>query len=79
MEEQKVDNSEDSALGAYNAGSSGNSGYKGIFINTESKLSVADTAKSLSKGRGVVEFKKNSLFKVAKKHQNRRTTSAEDD
>ena len=79
MEEQKVDNSEDSALGAYNAGSSGNSGYKGIFINTESKLSVADTAKSLSKGRGVVEFKKKSLFKVAKKHQNRRTTSAEDD
>lgn len=79
MEEQKVDNAEDSALGAYDVWSSGSAGYKGVNINTESKLNIADTAKSLSKGMGVVEFKKKSSFKMAKKNQNRRTTSADDD
>lgn len=79
MEEQKVDNAEDSALGAYDIWSSGKSGYKGVDIISDSTLTVADTAKSLARGRGVVEFKKTSGFKKGKKTQNRRTTSADDD
>jgi WW domain-binding protein 4 len=79
MEEQKVDNAEDSALGAYDVWSSGKAGYKGVDINSDSKLNVADTAKSLSRGKGAVEFKKSSAFKKRKKTQNRRTTSADDD
>jgi len=79
MEEQKVDNAEDSALGAYDVWSSGKAGYKGVDINTERKLNVADTAKSLAKGLGTIEFKKKSMFKAGNKKQNRRTTSADDD
>uniref|UniRef100_A0A7S1D6P0 Uncharacterized protein n=1 Tax=Cyclophora tenuis TaxID=216820 RepID=A0A7S1D6P0_CYCTE len=76
MEEDKAGNAEDSALGAYDVWSSGKAGYKGVDISQETKLSVADTAKSLAAGEGQVTFKKK---KGKKKKQNRRTTSADDD
>lgn len=82
MEEAKVENADDSALGAFDVWSSGKAGYKGVDIHKETKLGVHDTAKSLSKGMGNVEFKKRkgtSQFKKAKKKQNRRTTSADDE
>lgn len=80
MEEAKVENADDSALGAYDVWNAGKSGYKGIDINQEAKLDVQDTAKSLAKGKGAVGFKKkgSATFKKAKKKQNRRTTSADD-
>jgi WW domain-binding protein 4 len=74
MEEAKVENADDSALGAYDVWSSGKGGYKGVDINQEAKLDVQDTAKSLAKGLGSVGFKKTT----AKKKQNRRTTCADD-
>lgn len=76
MEEAKVENADDSALGAYDVWNAGKSGYKGVDINQEAKLDVQDTAKSLAKGKGPVGFKS---FKKGKKKQNRRTTSADDD
>lgn len=83
MEEAKVENADDSALGAYDVWTAGKSGYKGVDINQETKLDVQDTAKSLAKGKGAVGFKKSKgsggAFKKAKKKQNRRTTSADDD
>lgn len=82
MEEAKVGNADDSALGAFDVFSSGKAGYKGVDINKESKLEVHETAKRLSKGMGCVGFKKrsgSSAFKQAKKKQNRRITSADDD
>jgi WW domain-binding protein 4 len=75
MEEAKVENADDSALGAYDVWTSGKGGYKGVDINQEAKLDVQDTAKSLAKGMGAVGFKK----KQVKKKQNRRTTCADDD
>ena len=81
MEEAKVENADDSALGAYDVWNAGKGGYKGVDINHEAKLDVQDTAKSLAKGKGDVGFKKKAsgAFKKAKKKQNRRTTSADDD
>jgi len=79
MEEAKVENADDSALGAYDVWNAGKAGYKGVNINQESKLDVQDTAKSLAKGSAVGFKKKGSAaFKKAKKKQNRRTTSADD-
>jgi WW domain-binding protein 4 len=81
MEEAKVENADDSALGAYDVWTAGKGGYKGVDINQEAKLDVQDTAKSLAKGKGAVGFKKKgsgAAFKKAKKKQNRRTTSADD-
>jgi WW domain-binding protein 4 len=81
MEEAKIENADDSALGAYDVWNAGKGGYKGVDINQEAKLDVQDTAKSLAKGKVAVEFKKKALgaFKKTKKKQNRRTTSADDD
>eukprot|EP00574_Skeletonema_japonicum_P008470 CAMPEP_0201722084 /NCGR_PEP_ID=MMETSP0593-20130828/6555_1 /ASSEMBLY_ACC=CAM_ASM_000672 /TAXON_ID=267983 /ORGANISM="Skeletonema japonicum, Strain CCMP2506" /LENGTH=424 /DNA_ID=CAMNT_0048212989 /DNA_START=18 /DNA_END=1289 /DNA_ORIENTATION=- len=58
MEEAKYANAHDSALGAYDVWSSAtssavegkSSAYKGVDIHKETKVEVADTAKSLSKG-----------------------------
>ena len=75
MEEAKYANAHDSALGAYDVWSSSAGGkaaaYKGVDINKEVKVEVADTAKSLSKGMGNVAFKK----KKVKKKSIRRTTT----
>ena len=84
MEEAKVANADDSALGSYDVWRGGKAGYKGVDIMKNDKVEVADTAKSLSKGKGTVAFKKaaasSSMFKgKAKKKKNRRVTSADDD
>ena len=54
MEEAKIENADDSALGAYVVWNSGKAGYKGVDINQEAKIDVQDTAKSLAKGMGPV-------------------------
>ena len=78
MEEAKYANAHDSALGAYNvfdtAASGSGRAYKGVDINKETKMEVADTAKSLSKGLGSVAFKKKKI----KKKGNVRKTFADD-
>ncbi|KAL9189569.1 hypothetical protein ACHAXT_009244 [Thalassiosira profunda] len=81
MEEAKYANAHDSALGAYDVWSSSTSAvegktkaYKGVDITKETKMEVADTAKSLSKGMGNVGFKKKKVKKKAT-----RKTSADDD
>ena len=86
MEEAKVANADDSALGSYDVWTGGKAGYKGVDIARSDKVDVADTAKSLAKGKGGVAFKKRksgggggSAFKNAKKKANRRVTSADDD
>lgn len=84
MEEAKVANADDSALGSYDVWTGGKAGYKGVDIMKNDKVDVAVTAKSLSKGKGSVAFKKvgsgSSMFKgKAKKKKNRRVTSADDD
>ena len=76
MEEARIENADDSALGAYGVWLSGKGGYKGVDINQEAKLDVLDTANSLAKGLGSIGFKKKS---AKKKQNNRRTTSADDD
>ena len=84
MEEAKYENAHDSALGAYDVWSSANAAggiegktraYKGVDITKETKLSITDTAKSLSKGMGSVAFKKKKI----KKKGNARKKSADDD
>ena len=84
MEEAKVANADDSALGSYDVWTGGKAGYKGVDIMKNDKVEVSDTAKSLAKGKGTVAFKKvgsgSSMFKgKAKKKKNRRVTSADDD
>ncbi len=81
MEEAKYANAHDSALGAYDIWSSSTSAvegktraYKGVDITKETKVEVADTARSLSKGLGTVAFKKKSL-----KKKSARITSTDDD
>ena len=78
MEEAKVANADDSALGAYDVWSRSKEGYKGIDIHGEAQVDVHDLGKRLSDGNTAVGFKKSS-FKAKKKKQNRRTTSADDD
>jgi hypothetical protein len=78
MEEAKVANADDSALGAYDVYSRSKEGYKGVDIHGEAKVGVHDLGKKLSEGKTDVGFKK-SAFKSKKKKQNRRTTSADDD
>jgi WW domain-binding protein 4 len=78
MEEAKVANADDSALGAYDVYSRSKEGYKGVDIHGEAKVDVHDLGKKLSEGKTDVGFKK-SAFKSKKKKQNRRTTSADDD
>lgn len=84
LEEAKHSTGDDSALGAYDVfATSSKKGYKGLNIHSETKVEVADMAKSLSKGKTNVKFKsvsgKKSMFKAAKKKQNRRKTFADDD
>ena len=82
MEEAKYANAHDSALGAYDVWSSSTSAvegksraaYKGVDITKETRVEVADTAKSLAKGMGSVAFKKKKL-----KKKNVRRTFADDD
>jgi len=78
MEEAKVANADDSALGAYDVWSRSKEGYKGVDIHGEAKVEVHEFGKKLSDGKTAVGFKK-SAFKSKKKTQNRRTTSADDD
>ena len=78
MEEAKVANADDSALGAYDVWSRTKDGYKGVDIHGEAAVDVHEMGKKLSYGKGAVGFKK-SAFKAKKKKQNRRTTSADDD
>jgi len=81
MEEAKYANAHDSALGAYDVWSSSatsavegrSAAYKGVDIHKETKVEVADTAKSLSKGMGNVAFKKKKV-----KKKSIRRTSADD-
>jgi WW domain-binding protein 4 len=76
MEEAKVANADDSALGAYDVWGKG--GYKGVDItNADATTTVADTAKSLGTGKGPVAFKKKK--KKPASSRNRRRTSADDD
>jgi WW domain-binding protein 4 len=84
MEEAKYANAHDSALGAYDVWSSSatttsavegqTAAYKGVDIHKETKVEVADTAKSLSKGMGNVAFKKKKV-----KKKSIRRTSADDE
>lgn len=69
MEEAKVANADDSALGAFDVWGKG--GYKGIDIEKEVAVTIEDTAKSLA--RGTVAFKK----KKTKGKRNIRQTSAD--
>eukprot|EP00977_Amphora_coffeiformis_P016258 scaffold4976_cov161-Amphora_coffeaeformis.AAC.4 len=78
MEEAKVANADDSALGAYDVWSRSKEGYKGVNIHGEAQVEVHEFGKKLSDGKTAVGFKK-SAFTSKKKKQNRRTTSADDD
>eukprot|EP00979_Chaetoceros_neogracilis_P010029 scaffold2355_cov267-Chaetoceros_neogracile.AAC.3 len=86
MEEAKHSNADDSALGAYDVWAiSGKGGYKGVQIHSESEVEGTDAAaQGLAQGNVDVQFRtmstnKKSMFKRAKKKQNRRTTYADDD
>jgi U1 zinc finger len=86
MEAAKVSNAEDSALGAYDIWGRTKDGYKGVMIHSgESSIvqnhSVTDFAKKLANDGVNTGFKVSTNFKmgVAKKRQNRRVTSADDD
>lgn len=73
MEEAKVANADDSALGAFDVWNRTSEGYKGVDIHKEAKVEIEDFAKKLSDGKKNVGFKK-----AKKKTQNRRTTSLDD-
>ena len=78
MEEARVDNAEDSALGAYDVWNNGKEGYKGVKIHVTDKMTAADAAGTSLSGGKKVEFKKKGAFQKRGKAQNRRTTSADD-
>jgi len=73
LEEAKVSNADDSALGAYDVWGKGD--YKGIDISKDSSLSVHETAKKLAAGSGG----KVAFRKAKKQKGSRRRTSADDD
>jgi hypothetical protein len=81
MEEAKVSNADDSALGAYDVWGRTQDGYKGVKILDEKTTSVHDFGKTLAVDGMNAGFKVKASFKtgVAKKRQNRRVTSADDD
>jgi hypothetical protein len=84
MEEAKVSNAEDSALGAFDIWGRTKDGYKGVAIHSNIEptngTSVHDYGKKLAVDGATTTFKQKSNFKsAAKKRQNRRTTSADDD
>ncbi len=83
MEEERHSNTHDSALGAFDVWSTteGKAGYKGVQIHQNEDVSQNI---QLAKGKVDVKFKKKgsdkkSMFKRAKKKQNRRKTFADDD
>lgn len=80
MEEAKIANADDSALGAYDIWSRGQKeGYKGVHVHRETKISAADRTKKLAVDAPAA-FKKFSGKRKQKIQQsNRRTTSADDD
>ncbi|OEU07907.1 hypothetical protein FRACYDRAFT_197165 [Fragilariopsis cylindrus CCMP1102] len=78
MEEAKVSNADDSALGAYDVWGKGE--YKGIDISKELDCPIEETAKRLagaSSTKGKISFKKRTRKKGA--GMARRKTSADDD
>lgn len=82
MEEAKVSNSNDSALGAYDVWNRTKDGYKGVDIHDATATqtggtdaTVHDYGKKLATSSSDVVFKKGT----AKRKQSRRTTSADDD
>ncbi|GKZ00613.1 hypothetical protein MPSEU_001013500 [Mayamaea pseudoterrestris] len=77
MEEAKVSNADDSALGAFDVWSRTKDGYKGVSIHDEPKMDVHEFSKKLSEGKETVAFKKTG-FKSKTKKQNVRRTSADD-
>jgi U1 zinc finger len=85
MEDAKVANADDSALGAYDVWSRGEiEGYKGVKIHEDhaSSIPVSELAKKLATGAGgPIGFRAvNKSFANAKsKKHNRRTTTADDD
>ena len=78
MEEAKVSNADDSALGAYDVWSRTADGYKGVDIHQTTQVEVSELGKKLAEGKCNVGFKKTA-FASKKKKVNRRTTSADDD
>jgi hypothetical protein len=85
MEEAKVSNADDSALGAYDIWGRTKDGYKGVQIHVNessvntAKISVHDYGKKLAMDGVNTGFKNKSTGTLKKKRQNRRTTSADDD
>lgn len=87
MEEARISNADDSALGAYDIWGRTNDGYKGVQIHANassmntSTLSVHDYGKKLATDGVNTGFKSKTNLKnaMAKKRQNRRTTSTDDD
>jgi WW domain-binding protein 4 len=80
MEEARIDNAEDSALGAFDVWNNGTEGYKGVNIHQTQKWTVAETTMENNiPTKGKVEFKKKNSFQTKKnKQNNRRITSSED-
>jgi U1 zinc finger len=78
MEEAKVSNADDSALGAYDVWNRGaKEGYKGVDIHGEAKVEAHELGRKLAEQGAVVQFKKPT-FKSKAKKQSRRTTSSDD-
>jgi WW domain-binding protein 4 len=73
LEEAKVSNADDSALGAYDVWGKGD--YKGVDISKDVNLSVEETAKKLAPNTSGTAFRKVKK----KKPGSRRRTSADDD
>lgn len=78
MEEAKVANADDSALGAFDVWSRNQDGYKGVAIHEESKIDVHEFGKKLSAGQESVSFKRKDFKNKAKKQCLRRK-SVDDD
>jgi hypothetical protein len=91
MEEAKVSNADDSALGAYDVWNRGAAeGYKGVDIHGEAAVEAHEqlpgrklAAATREGGGGPVQFKKPAAFRsgagaAAARKRNRRTTSADD-
>jgi WW domain-binding protein 4 len=86
MEQAKVDNADDSALGAFDVWNRTSTGYKGVDLHAaKDAVQVHDWAKPVAAGRPVAfKAKKKKTTNndgqknTNNKKQNRRTTSADD-
>jgi hypothetical protein len=78
MEQAKVANADDSALGAFDIWNRTATGYKGVDIHNahSAVVQVQDLAKKVADGP--VAFKKKKTAVAGSKKQSRRTTSADD-